>query len=74
MQWTMKFEPPNTHHLRAAEGWLELGNAAEATGELEQIAPALQSRPEVLAIRWQIHARERNWEKCVEVADLLVAK
>ena len=70
----MKFEPPNTHHLIAAEGWLELGNPAEASEELKQIAPALQDRPEVLAIRWQIYAKDRNWKKCVEVAEALVEK
>ena len=32
--------PPDTHHLRAALGWLELGNHVEANAELEQITRA----------------------------------
>ena len=67
-----KFEPPNTHHLSAAEGWLELGDAAEAGRELKQIAPELQKYPEVLAIWWQIHAKLQKWKKCVEVWEALV--
>ena len=72
MESTVNFEPPNSHYLHAAEGWLELGSPAEASQELAHIAPALQGRPEVLAVRWQIHARERQWEKCVTVARQLV--
>ena len=64
--------PPDSHFLAAAQGWLELGNPAEACEELKQIAPALQNQPEVLAIRWQIYARDRNWERCVTVASALV--
>ena len=44
------------HHLRAAEGWLELGNHLEATAELEEIAPTLRGQPQVLEVRWQIYA------------------
>jgi hypothetical protein len=35
--------PPDTHHLRAAEGWLELGNHLEANAELENIMPELRA-------------------------------
>ena len=35
--------PPDSHHLLAAQGWLELGNHLEANAELEQIAPRLRS-------------------------------
>ena len=30
--------PVDLHHLRAAEGWLELGNVAEAREELDNIS------------------------------------
>jgi predicted Zn-dependent protease len=68
----MKFEPPNVHHLNAAQGWLELGNPAEAGVELDELPPGLQQSPEVLEIRWQIHAREKQWEQCVAFANRLV--
>ena len=49
-------EPPDSIHLKAAEGWLELGNQPEANEELEKIAPELRVHPDVLEIRWQIYA------------------
>jgi hypothetical protein len=65
-------EPPDLHHVRAAMGWLELGNHAEATEEFQQIAPALQVHPDVLEIRWQICAMAMDWESCVDIASVIV--
>lgn len=65
--------PPDNHHLSAAEGWLELGNAREAQLELESISLAAQGRIEVLAVRWGILAKFKAWEQCVVVADRMVA-
>jgi Flp pilus assembly protein TadD len=67
-------KPPDTHHLKAAEGWLELGNAVEARVELEQIAPAFHGHPEVLEVRWGIAAKAKDWQGCVEIASALVKK
>ena len=64
--------PPDTHHLLAAQGWLELGNQAEAELELEKITPELQTHPLVLEMQWQVQAEQRKWDKCVEVAAALV--
>src|SRR6058998_1823275 len=50
-------EPPDLHHLRAASGWLLLGNDLEATEDLERINPQLHTHPDVLEVRWQICAR-----------------
>jgi hypothetical protein len=36
--------PPNSLHLQAAQGWLELGNHIEANQELEKITPELLAR------------------------------
>lgn len=60
-------QPPDTHHLSAAVGWLELGDPAEARQDLERISPAMRLHPEVLEVRWQVHAKAKEWEKCVEV-------
>ncbi len=63
--------PPDTHHLTAAQGWLELENAAEASKELEQISPECREHPDVLEVRWAVEARQLNWEECVHVATQL---
>lgn len=63
---------PDLHHLRAAEGWLELGDHIEANQELENISPKLRSHPSVLEIRWQIYANDNKWEACVDIACSLV--
>ncbi len=44
------------HHLRAAEGWLELGDHLSANEELEQIEPQNGARVAVLHLRWDIYA------------------
>src|ERR1043166_9428290 len=51
-----RLEPPDTHHLSAAVGWLELGNPAEAGEEIARISPAALEHPDVLEVRWQICA------------------
>jgi hypothetical protein len=38
--------PPDSYHLEAAQGWLELGNHLEANEELEKISPALRIHPD----------------------------
>ena len=65
-------EPPDTHHLDAALGWLELGNHLEANAELENITPALRSHPAVLELRWQILAKAENWVACLDLASVMV--
>jgi predicted Zn-dependent protease len=61
-------QPPNSIHLKAAEGWLELGNIQEANRELEEIEAGLRSHPDVLEVRWQIYAKLMNWEASVDIA------
>ena len=50
----------DTHHLSAAQGWLELGSHLEADKELDEITPELRVHPDVLEIRWQIYAKEKH--------------
>ncbi|MDB6027676.1 MAG: hypothetical protein JWM68_3899 [Verrucomicrobiales bacterium] len=63
---------PDTHHLLAAQGWFELGNHLEANKELDNISPALRSHPGVLDVRWQIYAKVKQWEACVDIGEALV--
>lgn len=57
---------PDTLHLQAAQGWLELGNHTEANEELEQITADLRVHPDVLAVRWQIYACAKKWDACLD--------
>ncbi len=65
-------QSPDIHHLSAAEGWLELGNAREAQVELDCISAAAQGRVEVLAVRWGVLAQFKSWEQCVVVAERIL--
>ena len=64
---------PDTFHVQAAHGWLELGNPLEANQELEKIPPALGVHPDVLEVRWQISAKAKEWEACVGLAEGIIA-
>ena len=68
----VNWQPPNSHHLQAAEGWLELGNWHESNEELEQIAPELRSHPDVLKLRVEIYAAAKQWEQSATVAEGLI--
>lgn len=65
-------EPPDSHHLSAALGWMELGNATEAKSELAKVSPDLARHPAVLEVTWAIHAAEQNWSEALAAAQLLV--
>ena len=65
-------EPPDSMHLEAAQGWLELGNPVEANVELEQIEPDQRAHPDVLEVRWQIYAHTKKWHVCVDIAEGIV--
>ena len=65
-------EPPESFHLSAAVGWLELGNHLEANEELEKITPQLRVHPDVLTVSWQICAKGEQWASAFEIARTLV--
>jgi len=44
---------PVPMHLDAAEGWLLLGNAAEALAELDHIPAPQRDHPKALALEWR---------------------
>ena len=62
-------EPPDSHHLAAAAGWLGLSCVADARTELARISPANQSHPAVLEARWLLCAREKNWRDALTAAE-----
>src|SRR5512146_269986 len=65
-------EPPDTHYLSAALGWLELGNLTEATAELGHIREERQRHPEVLEVRWLVCAEQQRWEEGLQAARALL--
>jgi len=66
--------PPDSHHLSAAVGWLELGNHVEAGEELAKISAAVLEHPDVLEVRWAVCAAGKSWEAALSVAELLLRK
>ena len=65
-------QPPDSMHLEAAQGWLELGNHEEAFEELERIDAPLRSHPDVLEVRWGIYAKVTDWEACLHIGKAMV--
>jgi tetratricopeptide (TPR) repeat protein len=60
--------PADNFRLKAAEGWLELGDWNEANNELDTITPKLRANPEVLRVRLKIYEAAGKWDLVVEVA------
>jgi tetratricopeptide (TPR) repeat protein len=67
-------EPPDTHHLSAAAGWLELGNPSEAGNEIARVSPAFINHPDVLEVRWAICVAQKSWEAALNVAEILLSQ
>ena len=65
-------EPPASHVLTAAEGWLELGNPAEAAAELAALDSEWATHPAVMELKWQIAAHGGLWDDCLTLAERLV--
>jgi len=65
-------EPPDSHFLSAAQGWMELGCHREANEELARIRPERARHPDVLQVRWHIQAKAKQWETCLEIGKTMV--
>src|SRR5262245_59614095 len=65
-------EPPDSHYLAAAIGWLELGNVPEAETELASLCEQLQQHPDVLEVRWLIAAGRQQWEEGLRMSRALL--
>src|SRR5580658_8876242 len=64
-------EPPDSHYVSAATGWLELGNCQEAAAELAGVAPSLVQHPAVLELWYDIHSHASRWDLAFETASAL---
>ena len=58
--------PPDSHYLASVEGWLGLGNPAEAAREMEQLSPAAREHPEVMRAGYHLFAAVKNWESAAK--------
>lgn len=67
-------EPPDSFHLAAAVGWLELGNPSEAEAELEKISRESRADEDVIIVRFNIHFSRENWSEADDLARLLIQK
>jgi len=63
--------PPDSLHLAAGQGWLELGNYLEANEELDKINARLRAHPDVLELRSRIYAKAGKWDACLEIAQAI---
>jgi tetratricopeptide (TPR) repeat protein len=68
----MSFSIPDLHHLRAAQGWLELGDWQSANDELENIAAPMRGHPDVLKLRFAVYSAAKHWDIALAVAESLV--
>jgi predicted Zn-dependent protease len=71
-EMTVTIEPPDSHFLSSAIGWLELGNPDEARAELSQVSAELRAHPDVLELEWAICQSEENWEDALRIARVLI--
>lgn len=63
-----ELNPEDVRHLVSADGWLRLGNAAEAKRELAQISPGGEDHPDLLQARWRLACLNEDWTTCETIA------
>jgi len=62
-------EPPDSHHLDAAMGWLGLGCADDSLAELKKISVKNRRHPDVLEARWALCAHAKSWSDALKIAE-----
>ena len=63
---------PDTMHLKAAVGWIQLGDYDSANDELEKIRAEWRAHPDVLDLRWLIYSNDEQWDACLDIASAIV--
>ncbi|MBO34686.1 MAG: hypothetical protein CMO64_00625 [Verrucomicrobiales bacterium] len=66
-------EPPDTHYMSAAEGWMDLGDLNEALSELSQISAEKQDHFDVMQLRWHVHNKRKEWEDCLRIGRSMIS-
>ena len=67
-------EQADVFHLRAASGWIGLGDLDSARAELSQISPWQRLHPEVLLVHGEFFFADEDWEALVELSVVLLEK
>lgn len=65
-------EPPDSHRILAASGWLELGCPGEALAEIQSLSEPNRHHPDALELDWLIHAKLGHWPNALAAANALV--
>jgi tetratricopeptide (TPR) repeat protein len=68
----LKFTHSDLQHLKAAQGWIELGAWDVANDELENITPELRAHPDVLKLRFGVYVAAKHFELAIAAADALL--
>jgi tetratricopeptide (TPR) repeat protein len=68
----LSFTHSDLQHLKAAQGWVELGAWDVANDELENITPQLRAHPDVLKVRFGVYLAAKHFELATAAADGLV--
>jgi tetratricopeptide (TPR) repeat protein len=66
--------PPDTFYLSAAQGWLGLGNPAEARAEFSALSPRAREHPDSLEVDWQLNSLDENWDECLRLAEKILQR
>jgi len=64
----MELSAGDNIRCRAAQGWVELGNAAEAEREFNTLSPEARLHPEARKTWWRILALAGRWAEALRVA------
>jgi tetratricopeptide (TPR) repeat protein len=67
-----KLNERDSFHLKAAEGWFELGDSISANSELDEISPGDRAHPAVLIMRYEIYSKAEKWDYAIEIANALL--
>ena len=67
-----QLQHPDPMHLKAAAGWIQLGDYDSANDELEKIRAEWREHPDVLDMRWFIYSHHEQWDACLDITTAIV--
>ncbi|MDB4683849.1 tetratricopeptide repeat protein [bacterium] len=67
-----QLQHPDPMHLKAASGWIQLGDYDSANDELEKIRAEWRAHPDVLELRWLIYSHDEQWDACLDIASAVM--
>lgn len=61
------------YYLRAAEGWLQLGDVKSARGELINVSLETVMEPEGMSLLCRLTLKEEKWDQTLAISETLLA-